>query len=262
MTSLVLCHGAWGGPADWDAVLERAALERVGLEPPPAPLRLDLLDISVGMESTEVSGIWDRAIEAIVEQLLPGPLLLAGYSLGGRLLLGLSQHEAIRPRVRGVLLVGATAGLVHAADRAARVVVDDERAAWQAHDPAAFLDAFWRLPLFVGLHAHPQRSAWLAERVARARRAPTALAHLMRGLSVGRMPPLWDALPSLAVPVVVVNGALDPECVVIGDRLVAALPMGRHEIVQEASHALLLEAPAAVGAALAQLCTDVIEASP
>jgi pimeloyl-ACP methyl ester carboxylesterase len=60
--------------------------------------------------------------------------------------------------------------------------------------------------------------------------------------------------------VVVVNGALDPDCVAVGDRIVAALPQGRHVIVPGASHALLLEAPAAVGAALFQLCTDVIEA--
>ncbi len=256
MTTLVLCPGAWGGPADWDAALEGG---EIGTKV-PSVRRYDFIDISRGTETTELSHIWDRVIEAIVEQLPPGPLVLGGYSLGGRLLLCVSQNEAVRPRVRGMLLVGATAGIVDAAARATRVVVDDERAAWQAADPAAFLDAFWRLPLFVGLHAHPQRAAWLAERVARARRAPTAMAHLMRGVSVGRMPPLWGCLPSLDVPVVVVNGALDSDCVAVGDRIVAALPQGRHVIVPGASHALLLEAPAAVGAALFQLCTDVIEA--
>lgn len=245
MTTIVLAHGAWGGPSDWDGAVAAAGLVDTH--------RLDLVDISASTETTEVNEVWKVAIDTIALALPSGPLLLVGYSLGARLMLGLALHPAVRSRLAGLLLVAGTAGLDDPAARAARAVVDDERAAWQAREPAAFLTAFWELPLFAGLRQHPRRAALLAERTARAQVAPARLAHLMRGLSVGRMPSQWTALPSLAVPVVVVNGALDRHYVIVGERLVSALPRARAVIVEGASHALLLEAPSAVGATLRNL---------
>jgi len=245
MTRVVLAHGAWGAPSDWDDAVAAAGLADT--------VRLDLVDISVTTESIEVNDMWNHVVGTIAAALPSGPLLLAGYSLGARLTLGLALHPSVRPRLAGLLLVAGTAGLDDAAARAARVVVDDERSAWQARDPQGFLEAFWTLPLFAGLRDHPRRAALLAERTARARVAPQRLAFLMRGLSVGRMPSLWSALPTLDVPVIVENGALDRDYVAVGERLVAALPQARHVIVEGASHALLLEAPSTVGASLAEL---------
>lgn len=245
MTSVVLAHGAWGAPADWDGVVAAAG----GM----ATMRLDLVDVSNIAETIEVDEIWNHVVDGLAATLPPGPLLLGGYSLGARLMLALALHRSVRPRLAGLLLVAGTAGLEDQATRADRAVVDDERAAWQARDPAAFLTAFWGLPLFAGLRDHPCRDALLAERTARASVAPARLARLMRGLSVGRMPPLWSALPSLDVPVIVDNGALDADYVATGERLVAAMPRARHVIVEGASHALLLEAPSAVGASLRAL---------
>jgi pimeloyl-ACP methyl ester carboxylesterase len=243
--TIVLAHGAWGAPSDWDGAVDAAGLEDTH--------RLDLIDISASTETIEVDEVWKVAIDTIAAGLPEGSLLLAGYSLGARLMLGLALHPLVRPRLAGLLLVAGTAGLDDPAARAARAVVDDERAAWLERDPAAFLTAFWDLPLFAGLRGHPRRGALLAERTARAQAAPARLARLMRGLSVGRMPSLWSALPSLSVPVVVVNGALDRDYVVVGERLVSALPRARAVIVEGASHALLLEAPSAVGATLRDL---------
>jgi 2-succinyl-6-hydroxy-2,4-cyclohexadiene-1-carboxylate synthase len=245
MTTVVLAHGAWGAPSDWDDVVAAAGLVDTH--------RLDLVDISASTETIEVNEVWKVAIDTIASGLPSGPLLLAGYSLGARLMLGLALHPAVRSRLAGLLLVAGTAGVDAPAARAARAVVDDERAAWQARDPATFLAAFWDLPLFAGLREHPRRAELLAERTARAQLAPARLAHLMRGLSVGRMPSLWSALPSLSVPVVVVNGALDRDYVLVGERLLSVLPRARQVIVEGASHALLLEAPSTMGATLRDL---------
>jgi 2-succinyl-6-hydroxy-2,4-cyclohexadiene-1-carboxylate synthase len=246
MTTVVLAHGAWGSPSDWDAAA--AGLADVN--------RLDLVDVSENTEAIELNELWNRALDVIAAGLPSVPLLLAGYSLGARLMLGLALHPVVRPRLAGLLLVAGTAGLDDPVARATRVVIDDERAAWQARDPEGFLAAFWELPLFVGLREHPRRAMWLVERTARAQVAPARLAHLMRGLSVGRMPSLWSALPSLSVPVVVMNGARDADYVGLGERLVSALPRGRHVVVEGASHALLLEAPSTVGATLRDLVGD------
>jgi pimeloyl-ACP methyl ester carboxylesterase len=248
MTTVVLAHGAWGAPADWDDAVAAAGLDHT--------VRIDLVDVSVMTETTEVNEIWNHVIDGLASSLPPGPLALGGYSLGARLMLSLALHPSVRPRLAGLLLVAGTAGVEDPATRAARAVVDDERAAWQARDPAAFLAAFWELPLFAGLRDHPRREDLLAARIARAGVAPARLAHLMRGLSVGRMPSLWSALPSLSAPVVVVNGARDAEYVAVGERLIAVLPRARHVIVEGASHALLLEAPSTVGANLSHLVEE------
>ena len=245
MSTVVLAHGAWGGPSDWDAAVAAATLD--------GAVRLDLLDVSVDSDVIEMNDLWNHIIGRVAAGLPSGPLFLAGYSLGARLMLGLALHPSVRPRLAGLLLVAGTAGLDDPVARAGRAMIDDERAAFQARDPEGFLTAFWELPLFAGLRAHPRRALWLAERTARAQVAPARLAHLMRGLSVGRMPSLWSALPSLSVPVVIMNGARDVDYVGLGERLVSALPRGRHVVVEGASHALLLETPSMVGATLREL---------
>jgi 2-succinyl-6-hydroxy-2,4-cyclohexadiene-1-carboxylate synthase len=248
MTTIVVAHGAWGAPADWDDAVAAAGMADV--------VRIDLVDVSLMTETTEVNQIWKYVIDGLASSLPPGPLLLGGYSLGARLMLALALHPSVRPRLAGLLLVAGSAGLEDEAARAARAVVDDERATGQARDPAAFLAAFWGLPLFAGLRDHPRREALLAARIARASVSPARLAHLMRGLSVGRMPSLWSALPSLSAPVVIVNGARDGEYVAVGERMTAALPRARHVVVEGASHALLLEAPSTVGASLSHLVEE------
>ncbi|MBW3653618.1 MAG: alpha/beta hydrolase, partial [Actinobacteria bacterium] len=52
------------------------------------------------------------------------------------------------------------------------------------------------------------------------------------------------------IPVTVLAGARDPKYVALGERLARALPRARLEVVAGAGHALALEAPAAVAAAI------------
>lgn len=256
MTRVALLHGAYGAPQDWDGAVAASGTD--------ARL-LHLPDGGAIPESIEVNEVWEHVVDALVEQvaqLPPGPVVVGGYSLGARLALAVALRPAVRPRLRGLLLVAGTAGLEDPAARARRAVVDDERAAWLARDPRAFLDDFWTLPLFAGLADHPGRRALLDDRIARASASPAGLARLMRGLSVGRMTPLWAALPSLRVPVVVVNGARDADYVATGHRLVSALPDARAVVIEGAGHALLLEAPSAVGAALSDLVASSLSESP
>ena len=64
------------------------------------------------------------------------------------------------------------------------------------------------------------------------------------------MTPLWDRLVELRMPVAVLAGERDAKFVALGRRLAQALPLATLTIVAGAGHALPLEAPAAVAAAL------------
>jgi pimeloyl-ACP methyl ester carboxylesterase len=66
------------------------------------------------------------------------------------------------------------------------------------------------------------------------------------------MAPLWARLGELTMPVTVVAGERDERYVALGERLAAALPDGELTVVPGAGHALPLEAPAAVAAAIAR----------
>jgi 2-succinyl-6-hydroxy-2,4-cyclohexadiene-1-carboxylate synthase len=64
------------------------------------------------------------------------------------------------------------------------------------------------------------------------------------------MTPLWDRLHELTMPAAVLVGARDEKFVDLGRRLADTLPDASFAIVPDAGHALPLEAPEAVAAAL------------
>jgi 2-succinyl-6-hydroxy-2,4-cyclohexadiene-1-carboxylate synthase len=161
-----------------------------------------------------------------------------GYSLGARW----AQAEALRrPEVvRRLVLIGGTAGIDDAAERTRRRAEDEERA---AHLEAVGVDAFvaeWvALPLFAGIPPE--------HRCDDARRSNTVagLASSLRRAGQGAVGPMWDRLPEVRVPVLVVTGERDARYTRLGERLVAALPDATAVVVPGAGHAVHLEQPAA-----------------
>jgi pimeloyl-ACP methyl ester carboxylesterase len=67
------------------------------------------------------------------------------------------------------------------------------------------------------------------------------------------MAPLWERLGELRMPVLVLAGERDAKFTALARRLAAALPAARLRLVPGAGHALPLEAPAAVAAAIAEV---------
>ncbi len=168
-----------------------------------------------------------------------------GYSMGGRAALSLAAaHPA---RVRSLVLVGATAGLASAEDRADRVASDEALAARIERDGLEpFVDAWMSLPLFAS-QKRLGDDALARARAQRLKGTTTGYANSLRGMGTGAMPPLHDALRRLAMPVCLVVGEEDAKFRAIAAQLVAALPDARVEAIAEAGHAAHLEQPAAMG---------------
>jgi 2-succinyl-6-hydroxy-2,4-cyclohexadiene-1-carboxylate synthase len=250
MTTAVLLHGAYGAPSDWTEPLSGLQLP---FELPVSAPALDEQLTAAELDRFEVDEIAVRLLDRLEERLPAGPLVLGGYSLGTRLALGLAVRPSVASRLQGLLLVSGTAGLESPDERRRRSDIDDERAQALVEDPQAFLRAFWSLPLFAGLSSHHRREALLEQRTQRAAIDPVRLAKLMRGLSVGRMAPLWSLLGDIPAKTLVLCGEADVDYVRQGRRLAEAFPHGRQGIIERAGHALLLEAPAEVGRALSEL---------
>jgi pimeloyl-ACP methyl ester carboxylesterase len=82
-----------------------------------------------------------------------------------------------------------------------------------------------------------------ASRAQRLRNRPHALASTLRQLGTGRMPPLWEALPDLPMPALLLAGALDLKFSKLAEQMAERIPRAQLRIIPGAGHALHLEAP-------------------
>lgn len=170
-----------------------------------------------------------------------------GYSMGGRLCLHLALA---RPHlVHRLVLLGAHPGIEDADARAARRAVDEQWAVSIEQDGVdAFLDRWLAQPLFAGLREPGPRQ-----------HDADVLTACLRRLGTGVQNPLWDRLPELRMPVLVLAGERDSKYVDIGRRTASAIgDNARFASVPGAGHAAHLEQPAA----FRRLCALFLDGAP
>lgn len=272
---IVLLHGFTGDATTWAAFVEAwAAGDRLSNGPSlsavdlvghgrspdpddPAAYRLEAQAASV-VAALESQGI-DRAV-------------WLGYSMGGRVAVtvALAQPE----RVAALVLVSTSPGIADDAARAERAAADEVLAATvEADGIGPFVEDWARHALFATQDALGPEHAE-AMRVQRLGNRAPAIARTLRAAGAGAMRPLWDRLGELAMPVLVVSGALDGKYTAIGramaesinawgshgggdtggdtgvdargDAGVGARGSASHVVVAGAGHALQLEAAEAL----------------
>jgi 2-succinyl-6-hydroxy-2,4-cyclohexadiene-1-carboxylate synthase len=169
------------------------------------------------------------------------PVLLVGYSLGGRVALGLAAHYP--ELVARVLVIGAHPGLESAVARAERRQ-DDERwcALLEAEGIRAFVSAWEQQPLFENQLGLP-RDLVARRHAERLAHDPRGLARALRALGLGAMPPLTAALARAERPLHLVTGELDTKFTSLAAELAQRLPCARTTVVRGAGHDVLLEQP-------------------
>ena len=250
MTTAVLIHGFSGSPESWRGVAARLEMPSYapavcghGAGSPPAPA-------TVGGCSFEAEV--DR-LASVVREAAPAPRYLAGYSLGGRLALGLLvRHPSL---FLGAALIGANPGLDSETERAARSAADEDWARCIEEQGVAAFDRKWSaLPLF------ESQGRLAAETVAEQRgirlgHDPGALAAAMRALSLGAMPDYRSFLPTISCPVELIVGALDAKFIGLARQMVEQLPVAKLRVVDGVGHNVPLEAPAE----LARLLNDAVQ---
>ncbi|HZR00990.1 MAG TPA: 2-succinyl-6-hydroxy-2,4-cyclohexadiene-1-carboxylate synthase [Chloroflexota bacterium] len=237
---LVLLHGFTGSVESWRSFADSfGACVR--------PIAVDLLGHG-GSDKPSDPALYRP--EAQVAQLLGlfdrlglDRVNLLGYSMGGRLAL---QLAVVAPERLGCLVLeSASPGIADAAERAARVRADDALASFAEREGiAAFVDRWERVPLFASQARLPAAvRARLREQ--RLTNDPTGIAGSLRGFGAGVPEPLWDLLPTLDVPTLVVVGALDSKYRQVGRDMTERMPRGELAIVPDAGHNVHLEQPCA-----------------
>ncbi len=235
---LVLLHGFTGSAQSWLPVfgdLSRAhhvhAIDLIGHGQSAAP-------------EDRTHYAYDRALDDLAAMLHERGIERAawlGYSLGGRLALGMAIAHP--ERVSALILESATAGIRDESERAKRRGSDEALAnRIEEHGIEAFVAEWEALPMWSSQRSlAPEVRA--AQREQRLANSSIGLANSLRGMGQGAQPSLWDRLGEIRVPTLLIAGALDTKFADIAGQMHLGIPDAELELVSGTGHAVHLESP-------------------
>jgi 2-succinyl-6-hydroxy-2,4-cyclohexadiene-1-carboxylate synthase len=193
-----------------------------------------------------VGGFWDE-VERLAA-LAQGCAGLFGYSLGGRLALGILARYP--ERFTHAVIVSAHPGLQTDTERAARREGDARFVTLlRERGLTAFVDAWQALPIWASQGALPL-AAKLAQREQRLRHEPLGLSQSLIQHGLGEMPDLRPDLAKVKSRVELVVGERDPKFARLGQELSVIIPGATLATAAGAGHNLLLERPELLSALL------------
>jgi 2-succinyl-6-hydroxy-2,4-cyclohexadiene-1-carboxylate synthase len=236
---LVLLHGFTGNAATWAEVA--AAL------PGFRCVAIDLVGHGETDKPAEVSRYAMQACVAdvlgVIDELeLDQPALL-GYSMGARVALQVAAKA--QERFSALILESGSPGLRTARERSEREEGDmllAERL--QRGGLSAFID-FWEAQSLFASHQNLPSSVWDQQRSQRLHNDPLGLANSLRGMGTGRQSSLWEWLPRLNLPTLLLAGELDTKYVSINEEMAGLIPEAQLQVIEQSGHTVHLEQPAA-----------------
>jgi 2-succinyl-6-hydroxy-2,4-cyclohexadiene-1-carboxylate synthase len=232
--TVLLLHGFTNTGASWDPVVAALGERYRAIAP----------DIRGHGAASDARPVTLEAVIGDIDELAPQGCVLAGYSQGGRI--ALHAALALPGRFARLVLIGAGPGVDDPGERAKRRAADDELADWIDRSSVEAVAARWAGTPVLADQPSRVRAAAHADRL---RNTPAGLAAALRGLGTGVLPSLWQRLPGIDLPVVVIAGERDEKFRAIGERMAAELPRAELIVVAGAGHAVHLEAPARVAEA-------------
>lgn len=221
------------------------------------PQNLDQLSAAPGslaptlgghLGTTVRGGFWDE-VERLA-QLGRDCLGLFGYSLGGRLALGLLARYP--ERFAHAVIVSAHPGLTTEDARNQRRAGDARFVdVLRERGLTAFVDLWEALPLWASQGELPE-AVRTAQRAQRLRHAAAGLAQSLLQHGLAEMPDLRDELARVRTPVELLVGERDAKFAALGHELAGLIPGARLTVAPAAGHNLLLERPQLVAELLLQ----------
>ena len=238
---LILLHGFTGNSQNWQPLLpiltphfQILTLDILGhgrSASPSDPTRYHIAQVAADIV----------ALLGLLDQHTSEPAHLLGYSMGGRLALYLATHYP--QRFRTLVLESASPGLKTEAERADRRQRDNALAdRIEREGMEAFVDFWESLSLWDSqAQLPPEIRAQLRQQ--RLQNNPTGLANSLRGMGTGVQPSLWQMLPEITMPILLLTGELDHKFCAIGKEMALLLPQAKHMTISDAGHTIHLEKP-------------------
>lgn len=230
----LLLHGFMGSHADFSKIMS------------DLPATVTAPDLLGHGQTISACSDPDFSIEQQADQLallicqyLKPPLIVWGYSMGGRVALALSlRHPQL---VKYLILESSTAGIANDKQRKARQQHDIQLAG-QLRDQGltTFVDRWEQLPLFATQQKLPsfQRNFIRQQRLNQKKQG---LARSLAAMGTGQMPNYWPALAKLQIPVLLLAGEQDLKFQRITAKMATLLPHSQRFVVPAAGHNIHLE---------------------
>ena len=253
---VVLLHGFTGRGRNWEAVssfkfrvssFEFMAVDLLGHGLTDSPV-----------EATRYKMEYAAAdLATLILDLTTPPVHLVGYSMGGRLALYLALHY---PHLfRSLVLESSSPGLASETERQTRRARDEQLAQQLEQEGLeTFVDYWETIPLFASQNRLP---AEVRQRLRQQRlqNNPVGLANSLCGMGTGIQPSLWEQLPQLHLPVLLLAGELDSKFVTIARQMAAQLPQAQLRLIPNAGHTIHLEQPSGWTETVGVFCARLTE---
>ncbi len=201
-----------------------------------------------GHGKTEVAGgdtafRMEQVAEGLVNQLNSmdiDPCHLVGYSMGGRLGVYLAVHF---PNLwQRIVLESTSPGLKTDTERNTRCEHDKKVAERLMHIPfEQFLNEWYQQPLFATMRQHPDRLKQLKQ--SRLQNDNAGLVKSLQMMGTGSQPSLWEHLPGITAPTLLIVGAEDTKFRAIANKMKAKLPQAEIAEVPHTGHVVHWEQP-------------------
>lgn len=236
----IYLHGFTGSGSDADLIIARdngtrqwASIDWLGHGKSSAPMCGEYYRLN-----------WQlNALRSHIQSIEPRrPIVLIGYSMGGRLALQFALH--FPKLISRMVLISASPGIEDSKVRTARWQLDYIRSR-QILDQGLshFCHEWQKLPILKTQQniPNPYRDE-LRQR--RFEQTPIGLANAIIHLSPGVLPSLWHRLQQIRTPTLLITGSLDQKFTEIAVKMAAKMPQARHAEFHNTGHTPHLEDPA------------------
>jgi 2-succinyl-6-hydroxy-2,4-cyclohexadiene-1-carboxylate synthase len=236
--SVFFLHGFTGCAADWLPIV--SSLNK--------RFNYYLVDLVGHGKSDSPNEVYNYFIDSVVNQiheiiisLCSKKIVLAGYSMGGRIALNVAlKNENL---LKGLILESSSWGISDEYLREKRVIEDDELAEFIENNPIEkFIDYWINLELFDTQRrfSNEMRSQI---REMKLENNKTGLANSLRYSGTGKMEPLNNSVKDIAIKTLLITGELDSKFTDINDDMVKYFTNAEHHIIRNAGHNTHLEEP-------------------
>ncbi|NEX20620.1 alpha/beta fold hydrolase [Thiorhodococcus mannitoliphagus] len=223
-------HGFTGDKQDWLACLSERSNDWLAI------------DLPGHGEAEDPTGDFTSVVRALLSALPPSIHQLVGYSLGGRIALGMLAQAPMR--FSGATIISAHPGLTDPAQRAARLRQD---ARWttllETQGIAAFVAA-WESQALFATQSRLAPQVLAQQRRRRLGQRASGLAASLSATGLGVMPSTWSELRAYPGCLRWIVGGADAKFLAIARQVVEMRPETALHVLPEIGHNPLLECPA------------------
>lgn len=236
--SVFFLHGFTGCATDWEPIVTSL----------PKIYNYYLVDMIGHGKSDSPKETHFYTIESIADQLKKivlsisnRKIILAGYSMGGRIALNFAMQNL--SMLKGLILESSTLGINDEHLRKERILQDEKLAEFIESNPIdKFIDYWMNIDLFRTQRRFSNDK--LAEiRKRKLENNRTGLAYTLRGSGTGIMKPLHNNIKDFPVRTLLISGELDSKFTGINAEMVNIFAHAEHKIIMNAGHNTHLEEP-------------------